>query len=247
MLPHSAPSLVNVAYAAALTWADASVHTLESQMRRPLFNEAPVELGLRGREAALIAALEADAVDARAFADAFPGEPRPVSTDHLIKAIAAFERSLIFANSPFDRYVFGDDRDALSAQAKRGMALFFSQRSGCSGCHYGFNLSGEIVYEGRGNRQATYARTGLDPGEIRVPSLRNCAITAPYMHDGRLPSLEAVIAYYNLGGRRSIRSAKPLRIDPRLRPLGLGTQDSRDLVAFLQSLTDPIFIDNKSN
>jgi cytochrome c peroxidase len=223
------------------------VRSLETQMRRPLFNEAPVELGLRGREAQLIAVLAADTDDARAFAAAFPGTARPVSIDHLIKAIAAFERSLIAANSPFDRYVFGDDRDALSASAKRGMALFFSRRSGCSGCHYGLNLSGEIVYEARSNRQATYANTGLAPGEIRVPSLRNCAITAPYMHDGRLPSLQAVIEHYNLGGRRSSRGAKPQRIDPRVRPLGLGAQESRDLVAFLQSLTDPIFSDVKSN
>jgi cytochrome c peroxidase len=259
---HAAMSLANVAYNAAFTWSDSRVRSLESQMRQPLFNEHPVEMGLKSGGLAAVAALAAETAYRDLFAAAFPDDTAPISMDHVIKAIAAFERSLISGRSPFDRYVFDDERTALSASQKRGMALFFSARIGCVQCHSGFNFAGPVIYEGHNKESALFANNGLydvdgrgsypardrglidithqaaDMGKFRVPTLRNVALTAPYMHDGSLATLEAVIDHYARGGR-----GKPPQ-DSRLRPLLLSPAERGDLVAFLKSLTDREFVDD---
>jgi cytochrome c peroxidase len=257
---HSAMSLANVAYNPAFTWSDARVRSLESQMRQPLFNRHPVEMGLEGDGHGAVKALSAEAAYQDLFAAAFPDEAAPLSMPNIIKAIAAFERSLISGRSPFDRYVFDDDPAALSESEKRGMALFFSTRVGCAQCHSGLNFSGPLVYEGHASEGASFANTGLydvdgrgsypandrglidvthraaDMGKFRVPTLRNVALTAPYMHDGSLASLEQVIDHYARGGRKHPHQ------DSRLRPLALSQTERADLVAFLRSLTDPEFV-----
>jgi cytochrome c peroxidase len=237
---HAAMSLANVAYNPSFTWSDARVRSLESQMRQPLFNRHPVEMGLTGDAPDAVAALSADADYRRQFAAAFPGDAAPLSMDHIIKAIAAFERTLISGRSAFDRYVYDDDREALSGPAKHGMALFFSAHAGCAQCHFGLNFSGPLVYEGHSEGRAIFADTGLaaDPGKFRVPTLRNVALTAPYLHDGSLASLDEVIDRYARGGRAHQRSQ-----DSRVRPLSLSPVERADLLAFLQSLTDAEFID----
>jgi cytochrome c peroxidase len=182
--------------------------------------------------------------------------------EHIIKAIAAFERTLISGRSSFDRYVFDDDRAAMPPSAKRGMDLFYSARVGCAQCHSGLNFSGTLVYEGHESDAALFANTGLydvdghggyprtdqglievthraaDMGKFRVPTLRNVALTAPYMHDGSLPSLDAVLDHYVQGGHKSARQ------DSRVRPFDLSAAERADLLAFLGSLTDPEFIEN---
>jgi cytochrome c peroxidase len=261
-----AMSLVNVAYNAAFTWGDARVLTLESQMRQPLFNEHPVEMGLRGNERAVLEVLAGDTAYRELFAKAFPGVADAISVDHLIKAIAAFERSLISGRSPFDRYVFDDDRAALSPSQKRGMAAFFSAQVGCSRCHSGLNFSGPMVYAGHEHAKPSFANTGLydlgggsypaadrglmdathqsaDMGKFRVPTLRNVALTAPYMHDGSAASLDDVIDHYMRGGRARIPGRNNPRRDPRIRSFALSSAERADLVAFLESLTDREFID----
>lgn len=259
---HGAMSLVNVAYNAAFTWSDPRVQSLEAQMRRPLFNEHPVEMGLTGNGRAAALSLSGDAAYREMFAAAFPGDAEPLSMDHIIKAIAAFERSLISGRSPFDRYVFDDDKTALSDAAKRGMALFYSTRAGCAQCHSGLNFSGPLIYEGHPAAAAAYANNGLfdvdghggypandrglmditrkapDMGKFRVPTLRNVALTAPYMHDGSLATLQDVISHYARGGRMTGRQ------DSRIRPLLLAQAERADLVAFLESLTDREFLED---
>jgi cytochrome c peroxidase len=179
---------------------------------------------------------------------------------NIIKAIAAFERTLISGRSPFDRYVYDDDPTALPDSEKRGMALFFSPRAGCAQCHSGINFSGPLVYEGNETQRASFANTGLydtdgrgsypandqglievtrraaDMGKFRVPTLRNVALTAPYMHDGSMASLEQVIDHYARGGHRNPRQ------DSRIRPLSLSQTERTDLAAFLRSLTDREFL-----
>src|SRR4051812_31128723 len=108
----SAMSLTNVAFNASFGWADARTRTLEAQMSVPMFNEHPIEMGIKGNEAAILARLTQDQTLARMFADAFPGQP--VALDTIVKAIASFERTMISANSPVDRYLYRDDRAALS-------------------------------------------------------------------------------------------------------------------------------------
>jgi cytochrome c peroxidase len=259
---HGAMSLVNVAYNPAFTWSDPRVRSLEAQMRRPLFNEHPVEMGLTGNGQAAAHKLSGDAAYREMFAAAFPGDAAPLSMDHIIKAIAAFERSLISGRSPFDRYVFDDDETALPDAAKRGMALFYSTRAGCAQCHSGLNFSGPLIYEGHAAAAAVFANTGLfdvdgrgaypandrglmditrraaDMGKFRVPTLRNVALTAPYMHDGSLATLADVIAHYAHGGRTTRRQ------DSRIRPLVLSQAERADLVAFLEALTDREFLDD---
>jgi cytochrome c peroxidase len=235
-LPHNALALVNVAYNISFGWSRREPRTLEAQMLEPLLNEHPVELGLAGREAALVATLSADPDSARAFAAAFPGDARPVSFRHVVQAIAAFERTLISGDSPFDRYVFGGEHDALGGEAKAGMALFFSARGGCSRCHSGLNFAGNYRDREGATGRPSFARNGTSDEPLRVPTLRNTAFTAPYMHDGRFASLPEVLAHYSALARDP--QHLPDRRLPR-RPFSAGEEG--ELIAFLATLNDPAF------
>ena len=224
----NAPTLLNVAYNPSLGWRDAGITTLERQMLGPLFNEHPPELGLAGHEPQVERALSADAGMRTGFAAAFPGEP--VSMRNAIRAIAAYERTLLSGQSPFDRYVFGGEHSALSGVQKRGMDIFFSARGGCAGCHGGINLAGDWADRDHPDAKASFADAGT--GEtVRVPTLRNVALTAPYLHDGRLATLDAVLDHYE-------KLAADPAADPRLRRDRLTTDERVALREFLYSLTD---------
>ena len=234
-LAHNAMALVNVAYNISFGWMRPRVRSLEAQMLEPMLNEHPVELGLKGREAAVCAQLAADRAYADDFAAAFPGHPAPVTFENVVKAIASFERTLISGGSPFDRYVFGGEHEALSGQAKQGMTLFFSRRAGCSGCHSGFNFSGNWRDAQGETGQASFARNGTSARPMRVPTLRNVALTAPYMHDGRFASLTAVLDHYS-------SLAQAARADRRLPRVPFSAAERSALLAFLDSLTDETFV-----
>jgi cytochrome c peroxidase len=266
-VPHarSAMSLTNVAYNASLGWADPSLRTLEAQMAIPMFNEHPIELGLKGRELEIVRRFENEAP---AFRAAFPGDPAPITLPNIVKAIAAFERTLVSGDSPLDRYLYRDDKTAMSAAALRGMSAFFSGRLRCAECHGSFNLSGPVDVEsaqttgrsiplvfhntglydvdGRGAYPAIdrglfdVTRRAADMGRFRAPTLRNIAVTAPYMHDGSIPTLDAVVLHYATGGH-----ASRLRSD-RVRGFLMTAGERGDLVAFLESLTDQSFLTNPS-
>jgi cytochrome c peroxidase len=246
-LPHNAMALVNVAYNVSFGWTTPQVRSLEAQMRKPLLSRHPIELGLADRETALTAALAADPAYAAAFAQAFadgrdalPPGASLVTFERIVKAIAAFERTLISGHSPFDRYVFEGEHTALSAQAKRGMALFFSPRVGCAGCHSGFNFAGNWRDRQGNTGRPSFANNGASIGETRVPTLRNVALTAPYMHDGRFATLDAVLRHYSQIAARA--AATGARIDPRLPQRALTESERAELIAFLGSLTDESFV-----
>jgi cytochrome c peroxidase len=256
----SAMSLTNVAYNASFGWADPSARSLETQMAVPMFNEHPIELGLAGREAEIVQRF-ASAADEPWFRAAFPDDPRPVSLENVVRAVAAFERTLVSADSPFDRYLYRDDRTAISEKAIRGMKLFFSERVGCSGCHAGFNLSGPVAFGSSPAPVLRFTNTGLydldgkgaypandhglmdktkspgDMGRFRAPTLRNIALTGPYMHDGSVPTLKGVIAHYAAGGKGPLKA-------PELKRFELSPAETEALVAFLESLTDSSFVSN---
>jgi cytochrome c peroxidase len=241
-LPHSAMALINVAYNVSFGWTKPQSSSLESQMLEPLLNEHPIELGVAGRQQAVAAALATDRSYAAAFAAVFHGDAPAVSFDHIVKAIAAFERTLISGDSPFDRYVFGGQHDALTPQAKRGMALFFSPRAGCSTCHSGFNFSGNWRDADGATGDSSFANNGASEQPMRVPTLRNVALTAPYMHDGRFATLEAVIDHYaRIAEQARAEPARSGSIDPRLRTFDLTRAEKAALLAFLHSLTDRSF------
>ncbi len=162
----------------------------------------------------------------------------------ITRSLSCFERSLISGNSRYDQYQFQNDNQALTIQERRGMDLFFSEKTNCSKCHGGFNFT-DYSFQNNGLYQSyadegRYRLTGeeQDRATFKVPSLRNIALTAPYMHDGSVVSLEGVIEHYNSGGE-----AHPNRSE-KLQMLSLSTQEKEDLVAFLRSLTDETFIKN---
>jgi cytochrome c peroxidase len=256
-----AMTLTNVAYNIAFTWASSQVHSLEAQMRQPLFSEHPLEMGLKGDGARAVNILSADSEYRAQFAAVFPGDPQPLTMDHIVKAIASFERTLISGRSPFDRYIYDDDPSAISGPAKRGMALFYSERIGCAQCHSGINFSGPMMYVDHLKEKALFVNNGLyngrggayprddqglieithraaDMGKFRVPTLRNVTLTAPYMHDGSLPTLNAVLDHYLRGGHQNPRQ------DPRVRSFALSESERSDLLAFIASLTDRDFVEN---
>jgi cytochrome c peroxidase len=255
----STMTLANVTFNASFGWADPTLRTLEAQMAVPMFNEHPIELGLKGRETEVVSRFAT--VDDRArFDAAFPGEPVSLAT--IVKAIAAFERTIVSGDSPLDRYLYRDDKSAMTPAALRGMKLFFSKRLQCAECHGSFNLSGPVDFVGAEKVLLLFHNTGLydvdghgsypvtdhglldstrqpsDMGRFRAPTLRNIAVTAPYMHDGSIPTLEAAIDHYVSGGFKSRYRSE------RVRGFRITAGEKADLLAFLESLTDRSFLTN---
>ncbi len=269
--PRGAMSLANVAFASALTWGNPNMRTLEAQALVPMFGEDPVELGLAGKETEMLARLGKDARYRRMFADAFPGEPAPLTLVNVTRAIASFERVLISGRSPYDRAQHGE-RAAMSAAAQRGEQLFFSERLECFHCHGGYAFTGTVNDMGKAFPEVEFHNTGLyniggrggfprenpglmdftqrkeDEGKFKAPTLRNIALTAPYMHDGSIATLDGVLDHYAAGGR-TIASG-PHAGDGSTNPnksefingFELTAGERQDLLAFLHSLTDSTFV-----
>jgi len=268
----NSPGLANVAYNATLTWANPILDELEKQIVVPMFGELPIELGITGYEAEVFERLTEDARYQELFPAAFPDDDDPFSIGNTVKALASFIRSMISGNSSYDQYVYAGDKSALSESARRGMNLFLSERFECHHCHGGFNFSGSTVHQNSTFVEKVFQNNGLynigstgaypqvnpglheftrnedDMGRFRPPSLRNVELTAPYMHDGSIATLEEVIQHYADGGR-FIEDGEHAG-DGRQSPYKSGfvpgfeitNQEANDLVNFLKSLTDEQFI-----
>jgi cytochrome c peroxidase len=222
MTDRNAPMLVNLAWNATYTWANPALTTLERQAEVPLFSETPVEMGVNdANRAEVIGRFKIDHEMARAFAAAFPDLPEPVGLVSIIKALASFQRSLLSFDSRFDQ-------GRLNEQERRGHGVFSRQ---CARCHGGPVLAQPpvgfvaimppeaYVFPNRG----LYEFTGetADLGRVRPPLLRNVALTAPYLHDGRAATLDDA-----LSAHRTIR---------------LAPAERSEVIAFLHALTDPAF------
>jgi cytochrome c peroxidase len=254
--PRNSMSLLNVAYVPFLTWANPVLDSLEEQALTPMLGEEPIELGLKGHEQEFLNAVQRDPIYQRLFPQAFPEGGDLYTLQNVTKAIAAFERTIISVRSPYDRYRFGGDPSAISDSAKRGEILFSSSElGGCFQCHGGWNFSsirfegskGSGGEDGRGGffntgvslyqapNRGLYERTqrSEDVGKFRAPTLRNIALTAPYMHDGSLATLEDVLDHYTAGGKMDHPNKSHI-----LRPFHLSDAEKHDLVEFLRSLTD---------
>lgn len=217
-------SIVNSGYAATLTHANFVLTDFERQALVPLFGEDPVEQGMSGRDALLLERLRAEPRYAPLFAAAFPDG---ATLQSVVLALATFQRGLVSARSAYDQHLAGDE-SAFSAAAARGAQSFVAH--GCPGCHGGFFFSSAMERDAvpvprfeRSWRPPADVAQGLelltgkqeDRGKFKPPSLRNVALTAPYLHDGSIETLEALLAGYE--------------IPPDEHP---------DLLAFLESLSD---------
>lgn len=255
------PSLINSAYQTSLFW-DGRRESLEEQAEAPWIN--PVEHGLGSHEE-LLRLVKTDAAYRRDFRAAFGLAPESIGLEHVVKALAAFERTLVVGDSAFDRYRYGGDSGALSEAQIRGLAVF-EGRARCTTCHtigekyalltdHSFHPLGIERQSGQSRladrvmglmgmtpSEADQRITGdpeiaslgrfavtrepRDIGRFRTPSLRNVALTAPYMHDGSVPTLREAVereVYY-----RGLEANRPLVLTP---------QERQDLVAFLEALT----------
>ena len=273
LTPRGSMPLMNVAYHPRYTWANPVVSTLEDQALGPMFGEAPVELGTP-EEAALVARFEDDAMYVLLFDAAFPDDPDPISLGNIVRAIASYERTLMSGDSPYDRYIYQADDAALSDAALRGLELFNRERLECFHCHGGFNFTDSVAHDGTISDDVAFHNTGLynidgrggypepnrglyehtgdrrDMGRFRSPSLRNIAVTAPYMHDGTIATLDEVLDHYAAGGRTvtegphvGVGSESPLK-NIFMHGFTLTAEERGDVLALLNSLTDEGFLTN---
>ena len=265
--PRSSMSLVNTAYASRLTWANPLLNRLEDQALTPLLGDKPVEMGMAGRETEIGELLQSDKKYRELAQRAFPNDENPYSMLNAVRSIAAFIRSIVSFDSPYDHYVAGEAA-ALSPAAERGLDLFFSEKFECFHCHGGFNFTDSSTHANSNIDQVGFHNNGLynldasgaypadntglydmtgqvrDMGRFKAPSLRNIVLTAPYMHDGSIATIEEVVDHYARGGR--LIEDGDNTGDGRLSPFksefvgGFEMTDSEraDLIEFLSSLTD---------
>jgi cytochrome c peroxidase len=235
----NAPTVVNAAYAHSQFW-DGRADSLEAQAAGPIAN--PIEMNQTHDIS--VRKLEADPAYKTAFEQAFG--PGAITIRKVEKALASFERTVISGNSPFDRYQFGGDRKALTPAAIRGLAIFTDKtRGNCATCHTieekfalftdgkfhnigaGVNGEGDLTDPGRYNE----SKVEGDHGAFKTPTLRNVAMSAPYMHDGSLKTLKDVVDFYAGGG-----NSNPY-LDKEIKQIKLSGKERADLVEFLQALT----------
>ncbi len=229
----NAPALVNEAWNTSYFW-DGGAPSLEQQAVGPIKNPLEMDMTL----AEVNARLEADAAITAQFQAAYAEGP---SERTLPRALASFVRVLVSGNSAYDQFRRGDN-GALSDSAQRGRDIFEGERGQCTHCHVGFNFTNN-AFRNNGTRpddpdpgRARLTLKDADFGKFRVPSLRNIAVSAPYMHDGSLETLADVVDHYDQGGNGSPNT------DPTLHALGLSAEEKADLIAFLESLTDEAFL-----
>ena len=269
----NSPTVVNAVYYTTQFW-DGRVKSLEEQAKGPFIN--PVEHGLKDHEP-ILEVIRGDVRYRKAFKEVFGVDANQITIDHVVKAIAAFERTVISGDSPFDRYLYGGDKNAMSPAAIRGLELFRT-KARCQDCHTIGQTSatftdnkfhnlgvGFAVIEPKLFEIVEKVRTAKsmnkkidedvltkremselgrfvvtldleDIGRFKTPTLRNVAVTGPYMHDGSIETLEEVIELYDQGGEEN-----PM-LDSGIKPLNLTEREKADLVEFMKALTSPEFM-----
>ena len=279
----NAPTVINAAYFHTLFW-DGRASSLEDQSQNPPLN--PVEGGLTSFEPFLKVVRE-DPAYAEAFQKVFNASGAGITIEHVKKAIASYERTLISGDSPFDRWYFQHDAVAINDAAKRGFEVYVGQGR-CVSCHVieqdqalftdnrfhnigvgiikiqadtprlvaeflkakaaGASVDKTVLSDPKTSDLGRFAvTTHFDEiGAFKTSTLRNIAVTGPYMHDGSLKTLKDVVKHYNDGGK----SAGDPSINPYLsggiRPLNLSEQQMDDLVAFMETLTSPAYVNAKT-
>lgn len=260
--PRNSIGLTNTGYQRTFGWAEPPTQTLEQHALIPMFGVDPVELGLKGMDATVLQRIADDPVYRQLFSASFGGGRDAITIANVTRAIGAFQRTIVSFNAPIDRFRRGD-LSALSASARRGEQLFGAV--GCARCHGGlhftrateplplpelfanvglYNIGGTGAYPARNGGLIAHTGRPGDMGRMKIPSLRNVALTFPYGHDGSVGSLDAVLENYARGGRLVQQGPNagdgrdnPFR-DPAVRPFLMTAADKQDLLAFLRALTD---------
>ncbi len=262
----NAPTVVNAAFYETL-FLDGRAKSLEDQALGPFVN--PIEHGLENHQA-IVDVVQKDTNYPQQFKKVFAIKASEITIDHVVKAIASYERTLISGGSPFDRHLFGRNHVMLSESAERGLGIF-KRKGNCVTCHeiswnnalftdnrfYNIGVSFKqltpilddlIAYVDQGKNPDGFPLTALqrselgrfnvtknlsDIGKFKTPTLRNIALTAPYMHDGSMKTLEEVVEHYDKGGDKN------RFIDTKIFPLHLTQQEKADLLEFMRALTSP--------
>jgi cytochrome c peroxidase len=275
--PRNAQHLSNVAYHPALNWNNPTTLNLEVQSKTPLFGTSPIELGLTSE--IYLERLKSDSIYKDLFSSAFGSGTENINEKNIRYALASFQRTLISGNSAYDKTVY-QSQNKLSASARRGLNIYNGEVAECFHCHGGFNFTDTVshsntsstqsLYHDNGNKSITeynaltteqkglfsITGTSTDIGRFRAPSLRNVALTFPYMHDGSIhcdtalkPSsgtysedcarnaLGKVIDHYMSGGKTPSNKDTAF-----IRSFSLTSTEKQDLINFLLSLTDEEFI-----
>jgi len=274
----NAPTVINTIYFQTMFW-DGRSPDLEDQALHPFVN--PVEMGLKDHQP-ILDIVKSDPEYTQAFKKVFGKSGDEITMTEVTRAIAAFERTIVSGDSPFDRYFYGGDADALTAQQKKGFDLFVNEGR-CVSCHVieqtqavftdnrfhnvgvGINdiqqdvpgLAGEyikadltkeevdvkVLTDKRSSELGRFALTTEfdDLGSFKTPTLRNIAVTAPYMHDGSLATLRDVVVHYNNGGVTVEGNPVNDFLSGGIRPLNLTDEEIDALVAFMEALTSPEF------
>jgi cytochrome c peroxidase len=217
------PGLANVAWFSSYTWADPRIRTLEAQVLVPVLGESPVEMGMKGQEAEIARRLSRDACYRSMFSAAFPATKGRIDMAAVAQALAAFQRTLVSYDAPYDRALRGGG--PLDGEAQKGWTVF---RRDCASCHSGANFTDgrfhNVTAWVSGDRGLGEVSGRLaDDGAFRTPTLRNVAVTQPYFHDGSARTLEIALQ----------------------RHAGVRAGDISALVAFLNTLTDEGFLRDK--
>lgn len=269
----NALGLANSAWHATYNWANPALVSLEQQMEIPLFGDDPIEMGVNdANRQQVLDRFRNDPIYPPLFRQSFPDDDEPLNMATVIKAIAAFQRSMVSVDSRYDRYLQG--KETLSASEERGMVLFFGEKAECHHCHGSFNFNDQVVHKKSRLVETLFHNNGLynvdgkggypypnrgvfestakpeDMGAFRAPSLRNVEATAPYMHDGSVATLEEVIEQYSQGGK--VTTSGPNQGDGRLNPHKSGLisridfteEEKADLLNFLKTLTDEGFLND---
>ncbi len=276
----NAPTVVNAVYFTSQFW-DGRSPSLEDQSLHPFVN--PVEMGLEDHEP-ILEIVRSDPDYVEAFQNVFGVSADEIAMDHVTKAIAAFERTQVAGDSPFDRWYFAGEKGAMTAQQVRGFDIFINEGR-CVSCHVveqtqalftdnrfhnigvGINriqgdvaeLAGEFLHaeataaevdvkvltDPRTSEIGRFAITTTfdDVGAFKTPTLRNVAVTAPYMHDGSVATLRDAVVHYNNGGVTNEGDPVNDFLSGGMRPLNLTEEQIDDLVAFMEALTSPQFAD----
>lgn len=230
----NAPTLANLAWSPYFM-SEGGVPTLELQALGPIHEKHELALSMEEVISRLKSSSNYTEMSKAAYG-------RELDAFVVTRALACYERALISGDSKFDRHYFLKSKD-YSELEKQGMNLFFSERTQCSSCHslpfftdYKFYSLGFEDFD-IGLERRTYAES--DRGKFKTPTLRNIELTAPYMHNGSMSSLEEVVSFYNVGGGNG--TAK----DSRVKKMNLTKEEEQALVAFLKTLTDWNFVQNE--